>query len=55
MKGGYQIQSRVATHLTEIFMEAMVARASRSMRERDRAFEEIQRLAKACEELLNRE
>jgi hypothetical protein len=41
VKGGYQVQSRLATHLDEIRMEAMVAGASRSRRERDRAWSEI--------------
>jgi hypothetical protein len=53
MKGGYQIQSRLATHLDEIRMEAMAASGSRSRRERDRAFDEIQ-LARQCAEILDR-
>ncbi len=54
MNGGYQVEGRLATGLDEIRMEAMVARASRSRRERDRAFDEIQRLARQCAELLER-
>lgn len=54
MRGGYQIQSRLMTHLDEIRMEATVARASMSRCERNRAFEEIQRLAHVCAELLER-
>jgi hypothetical protein len=54
VKGGYQVQNRLATHLDEIRMEAMVAGASRSRRERDRAFDEIQHLARQCAEILER-
>ena len=52
MKGGYQVQSRLATHLDEIALEARVGHTSRSRRERDRAFAEIQRLARQCADLL---
>jgi hypothetical protein len=52
MKGGFQVRSRLATCLDEIRMEAQVAGASRSRRERDRAFVEIQRIARASAELL---
>lgn len=53
MRGGYQLQSRLATHLDELKMEAMIARAERSRERRDRSFEEIQRLATRCAELLD--
>lgn len=54
MKGGFQVESRLATSLDEIAMEAMAARESTSRRERDLALDEIQRLARACAELHER-
>lgn len=54
MKGGFQVESRLATSLDEIYMEALVARASHSRPERDRAFDEVQRLARQCADLLER-
>ena len=51
-RGGYRSSGRLATTLDEIRIEALVARQSRSRRERDRAFEEIARLTYQAAELL---
>jgi hypothetical protein len=40
--------------LDEVRMEAMVARASSSRQERDRSFDEIQRIAGQCAGLLSK-
>jgi hypothetical protein len=54
VKGGYQPQSRLAGLIDEVKMEAIVARASQSRQERDRAFAEIERLAGQCADLLTK-
>jgi hypothetical protein len=54
VKGGYQAPSRLAGLIDEVKMEAIVARASKSQQERDRAFAEIERLASQCAELLSK-
>lgn len=53
MKGDY-LGRRLAAMLDEIKCEAMVARLSDRRLERDRAFEEIKRLAVQSAELLER-
>jgi hypothetical protein len=46
MKGGYHPHSRLATVLDEIHMEAHAAKQIRSRVKRDRAFDDIARLAR---------
>ena len=51
-KGGFHPQSRLATHLDELSIEALIGLESESAAAKDRAFREIVRLARRCVDLL---
>lgn len=52
MKGGYHPEGRLASALEEIRIEAQLARQVRRRSQRDRAFDDIARMAQAAVDLI---